>query len=149
MAAKRSQRLMLVTAILILTFAAGLLYLWSSGTSSPLSEDAPTPPTPAGGDALEPEFLEWSDAVGGSPAELQKVLEQYRNAAADRPKDAEVLSNLGRVQLELGNGTDVVASFQAVADLNPQSSQYRFQLARAQCALARWDECITTLREAR
>ncbi len=87
-AGKRSQRLMLASAALVVVVGAGLLFLWYSG-SSPTSSGAsgstaPSAPRTAGA-ALEPEFLDWRDSVGGSP-ELQKMLEEHQKHAAENPK---------------------------------------------------------------
>lgn len=149
---RRSQRLLGITAGIILLFAAVLFFLWYSGGPGP-SVDAPgdagtTGPASAGSTTIEPGFLEWHPAASASAAELEAALEQQRAVAAANPKDGTALSNLGRTQLEAGKTADAVASLQAAADASPESSEYRFLLARAQCALARWDECITSLREA-
>jgi Flp pilus assembly protein TadD len=145
-AERRSQRLLLVSALLILAFGAGLFFLWQSGRAP--SAGAPPASGPAPSASLEPAFLEWTETVGRSPEELKTAVEQHRAAASANPDDAEALGNLGRGQLELGNAAEAVTSFRAAVNAAPQSSEYRFQLARAQCALARWDDCITSLRAA-
>jgi tetratricopeptide (TPR) repeat protein len=152
-ASQRSRRLMITTIGLVLVFGAGLLFLWYTGrsgsSSAPAETDTTASGTRAAGSTLEPEFLEWAGSSGGAQPELQKKLEEAKRAAADSPKDGNALRNLGRIQLQLRNGTDAIASFQAASDVDPQSSEYRFALAEAQCGLARWDECINSLRDAR
>jgi Flp pilus assembly protein TadD len=148
-AKRRSRRLALASALIVLAFAAGLVFLWYSGSSGSSPGSAGGAPSPAGiASSLEPAFLEWTSAVGGSPEELRATLQRHVAAAKQDPKDAEALSSLGRVQLELGSVSDAIASFQGAAEAAPHSSAHRFHLAWAQCSLARWDECITTLRDA-
>jgi tetratricopeptide (TPR) repeat protein len=149
---RRSQRLLGITVGIVLVFAAVLFFLWYSGRPEP---SVRTPhntgtagPGPAGSASLEPEFLEWHPAASASAAELLAAMEQQRAAVRANPEDASLLSDLGRTQLEAGQNAGAVGSLQAAAAASPASSEYRFLLARAQCALARWDECITSLREA-
>jgi tetratricopeptide (TPR) repeat protein len=153
-ASQRSQRLMIITIVLVLVFGAVLLFLWYTGSpesssSTPAATDATASGARTTGDTIEPEFLAWAGSSGGAPPELQNKLEEAKKVAAENSKDGNALLNLGRIQLQLGSGTDAIASFQSASDADPQSSEYRFALAQAQCGLARWDECINSLRDAR
>jgi tetratricopeptide (TPR) repeat protein len=149
-ATRKSQRLLIITAALVMVFGLGLFLLWYSG-SAPSSSAADSPSSATGGiaaAALEPDFQEWTGPRGGPSPALEKELEEARAVAAANPQDGAAMASLGRVQLQLGRGTDAVASFRSAADRDSQNWQHRFGLAQAECAMARWDECINALREA-
>lgn len=147
-APQHNPKLMLITAGLVLAFALGIFYLWYVDRPESVSNATPAPAA-ARSTELEPEFLEWTAPAAGASSEVQQSLDLYKKQLADNPKDADVLANLGRAQFQLGQANDAIASFQSAADAAPEAPQHRFQLAQVQCTLARWDECITTLRDAR
>jgi Flp pilus assembly protein TadD len=137
---------------LVAIFAAGLFYLWSVGsdsvrTAAPAAGGAPA--SSGGGEALAPEPVDGPVSPSpGNAEELRQMAEQYQKLLAANPRNAEAAGSLGRVLMQRGDAAGAIAAFQSATDAEPERWEYRFQLARAQCALARWDECIGTLRQA-
>jgi len=76
------------------------------------------------------------------------ALESFREAAAERPEDAEAANSYAQLLVRSGNPTDAVAYLERAVTLEPAEWAYRFNLARCYGLLDRWEKAVAEYRAA-
>ena len=73
------------------------------------------------------------DAAGEAiaPGDLGQALDHYRAALADKPADAELLGNVGRILVAMNRSADAVPFLEQAVEAEPFSIVARFDLAVA------------------
>ena len=126
----------------------------------PVNPTVPTVPTVATETAKPPVTVE-NDDDGPRPVDAlaaaremleeksyDKALKLANIAVKKMPKRSGAWNTLGRVQLQMGNRKDAIASFEKAVDLNPKNSYARNNLGLALIYDKRFEEAADMLEQA-
>ena len=121
---------------------------------------APTPPPTVATEAKPPVTVE-NDDDGPRPVDAlaaaremldeksyDKALKLASIAVKKMPKRSGAWNTLGRVQLQMGNRKDAIASFEKAVDINPKNSYARNNLGLALIYDKRFEEAADMLEQA-
>ena len=107
----------------------------SPGADAPMSMAAPLPaaasvPSPAPAGRSVSSHPDAPDAAYG-PGDLGEALEHYRAALSEKPADAELLANVGRILVAMNRPADAVPFLEKAVEAEPSGVAARFDLAVA------------------
>ena len=108
------------------------------GGASEEAAAAPADPPAAVGD----------DVVVASIGEGVGTLQDFQDAVAAHPQDAEILNNLGQALVRSGRAKEAIGEFDKAIALDAGRWTYHFNRARAYADLEDWDQAIAGYREA-
>jgi Tfp pilus assembly protein PilF len=136
-------------SVAVVVAMAGLMKPGAPTPSSPASPAspaaapfAPSPATPPGM-ANRAEPRQAAEAVEAfKPGDLGQALDHYRAALAEKPADAELLDNVGRILVAMNRPAEAVPFLRQAVEAGPFSVTARFDLAVAHARCGQPKEAV-------